>query len=104
MESGRKKPRFGYRRLHVLRVGGGERVNHKLVLSGVAGGRTDGAAQNAQEVGTRGFAANGADGGEPGMGTMPSPANVKHSRVHSSTTHSTRIVRWKWTPALRVRE
>ena len=32
MESGRKKPRFGYRRLHVLRVGGGERVNHKRVF------------------------------------------------------------------------
>ena len=32
VELARKKPRFGYRRLHVLLVGGGERVNHKRVF------------------------------------------------------------------------
>ncbi len=32
VELARKKPRFGYRRLHVLLVGSGERVNHKRVF------------------------------------------------------------------------
>ena len=32
VELARKKPRFGYRGLHVLLVGGGERVNHKRVF------------------------------------------------------------------------
>lgn len=32
VELARKKPRFGYRRLHVLLAGGGERVNHKRVF------------------------------------------------------------------------
>jgi len=31
VELGREKPRFGYRRLHVLLARGGERVNHKRV-------------------------------------------------------------------------
>ena len=32
VELARKKPRFGYRRLHVLLAGSGERVNHKRVF------------------------------------------------------------------------
>jgi putative transposase len=32
VELARKKPRFGYRRLHVLLLGSGERVNHKRVF------------------------------------------------------------------------
>jgi putative transposase len=32
VELARKKPRFGYRRLHVLLVGSGEHVNHKRVF------------------------------------------------------------------------
>jgi putative transposase len=32
VELARKKPRFGYRRLHILLTGSGERVNHKRVF------------------------------------------------------------------------
>jgi putative transposase len=32
VELARKKPRFGYRRLHILLIGSGERVNHKRVF------------------------------------------------------------------------
>ncbi len=59
VELARRKPRFGYRHLHVLLRGSGERVNHKRVFR---------VYRKAQEARARGFAASGFYGGQPGMG------------------------------------
>ena len=68
MELARRKPRFGYRRLHILLDQSGERVNHKRIFrvyreAGLAVRR-----KSAKKAGAGGFATAGADGGEPGMG------------------------------------
>src|SRR5580693_1911279 len=66
VELAREKPRFGYRRLHVLLGRAGEHLNHKRVHR--VGGRTDDSAEEAEAQPARGKAAAGADFGQPGVG------------------------------------
>ena len=68
VELAREKPRFGYRRLHVLLGRSGEHVNHKRVHRVYREAGTDDSAEEAETLRARGKAAAGADSGEPGVG------------------------------------
>ncbi len=64
----REKPRFGYRRLHMLLRRSGERVNHKRLHRILSRGRADDPAEEAQILRACGAAAAELDGGEPRVG------------------------------------
>ncbi len=68
VELARAKPRFGYRRLHVLLGRSGERVNHKKTASHLSRGRTHDSTKEAQALRAHGAAAAGVDSGQPGVG------------------------------------